>query len=349
MLEIISSALVAFAKPVGYSIGVAAKKAAAKTKAKPKAPGQRKRRGVKLQPTELDAKELATVEDSSTLSELADAVDAAGGAVLARYREPLGGHAVLLASLPLSAVEPTPFQRDVSDAHVLKLTRAMYKTKRCLDPIITVRNDDKFWTPNGNHCLTALRELGAKAVVALVVPEPRVAYQILALNIEKAHALRERAIEVVRMYRELVKMPSQSENTYELEFEEPALVTLGFAYEQRGRFAGGAYHPAIRKVDTWISGKLSDAVHERERRATALLELDDAVNDAVAKLKERGLTSPYLKTFVVARVNPLRFIKGELPSFDELVKTMTKRARGMNVEKIRSEDLARTGGVPDEE
>lgn len=349
MLEIISCSSVAFAKPVGYSIGVAAKKAAAKTKAKPKAPGQRKRRGVKLQPTELDAKELATVEDSSTLSELADAVDAAGGAVLARYREPLGGHAVLLASLPLSAVEPTPFQRDVSDAHVLKLTRAMDKTKRFLDPIITVRNDDKFWTPNGNHRLTALRELGAKAVVALVVPEPRVAYQILALNIEKAHALRERAIEVVRMYRELVKMPSQSENTYELEFEEPALVTLGFAYEQRGRFAGGAYHPAIRKVDNWIAGKLADAVHERERRAAALLELDDAVNDAVVKLKERGLTSPYLKTFVVARVNPLRFIKGELPSFDELVKTMTKRARGMNVEKIRSEDLARTGGVPDEE
>jgi ParB family chromosome partitioning protein len=304
---------------------VAAKKA--KTKAKPKAPGTRKRRGVKLEPTELEAKELATVDESATLSELAAAVDAAGGSVLARYREPLGGNAVLLAALPLSAVEPTPFQRDVSDAHVLKLTRAMDKTKRFLDPIIAVRHEDKFWTPNGNHRLTALRELGAKAVITLLVPEPQVAYQILALNIEKAHALRERALEVVRMYRELVKGPTETESTYELEFEEPALVTLGFAYEQRGRFAGGAYHPAIRKVDGWISGKLSHAVEERERRAQALLELDDAVNEAVAKLKERGLTSPYLKTFVVARVNPLRFIKGELPSFDELLKTMTKRAR----------------------
>jgi ParB family chromosome partitioning protein len=194
-----------------------------------------------------------------------------------------------------------------------------------------------------------LRELGAKAVVALLVPEPEVAYHILALNIEKAHALRERALEVVRMYRELVKLSRDPETTYELEFEEPALVTLGFAYEQRARFAGGAYHPALRKVDAWVSEPLGSAVAERERRAKSVLELDDAVNDAVAKLKEKGLTSPYLKNFVVSRVNPLRFIKGDPPSFDELMTTMTKRARGMNVDKIKSEDLARSGGAPDDE
>jgi len=68
----------------------------------------------------------------------------------------------------------------------------------------------------------------------------------------------------------------------------------------------------------------------------------------VEKLKARGLTSPYLKAFVVARVNPLRFIKGAPPPFDELLDTMTKRARGMDPGKIRSEDLARSGGAPDE-
>jgi ParB family chromosome partitioning protein len=325
---------------------------AAKKKAKTpdaKAPGTRKRRGVKLEPVQLESSELPNVEDSPALSELASAVESAGGVVLTRYREPLGGSPVLLVALPIAAVAPTPFQRDVSDAHVLKLTRAMDKTKRFLDPVIVVRHGDKFWTPNGNHRLTALRELGAKSIVALLIPERQVAFQILALNIEKAHALRERALEVVRMYRELVKEPAQNEPHYELEFEEPALVTLGFAYEQRGRFAGGVYHPAIRKVDGWVERPLVEAVSERERRAAALLELDDAVNEVVAKLKERGLTSPYLKSFVVARVNPLRFVKGELPSFDDLLKTMTKRARGMQVDKIRTEDLARSGGPPDEE
>jgi ParB family chromosome partitioning protein len=331
---------------------VAARKTSATKKPKapktPKAAGTRKRKGVALEPTQLTAPELALV-DTEALSELAQRVEADGGAVLARYREPLGGHALILAALPLERVEPTPFQRDVSDTHVRKLTRAMDKTKRFLDPIIAVASDGKYWTPNGNHRLTALRELGAKAVIALLVPETAVAYQILALNIEKAHSLRERALEVVRMARELVKHSTQQENSYELEFEEPALVTLGFAYELRPRLAGGAYHPVLRKVDTWIPEALPEAAIERERRATLLVELDDAVNEAVSKLKERGLTSPYLKSFVVGRINPLRFIKGDPPGFDELLATMTKRARGLKTDQIKNEDLARSGGAPDEE
>lgn len=318
--------------------------AARKTKSAPKKPGTKQRRGVRLKPTELTAAELGVVPEASVLDELAAQVTADGGAVLARYREPLGGHPLLFVALPLERVEPTPFQRDVSDAHVRRLTRAMDKTKRFLDPIIAVAADGKYWTPNGNHRLTALRELGASSIVALLVPEREVAYQILALNIEKAHALRERALEVSRMYRELVKFSNEGETHYELEFEEPALVTLGFAYAERGRLAGGAYHPALRKVDGWLPGKLTDSLAERERRAKAVIELDDAVNEAVAKLKERGLTSPYLKNFVVARVNPLRFIKGEPPGFDELMQTMTKRARGLKIESIKNEDVARAGG-----
>jgi ParB family chromosome partitioning protein len=153
----------------------------------------------------------------------------------------------------------------------------------------------------------------------------------------------------MRMYRDLAGFVTDKEQFYELELEEPSLITLGFAYGERGRLAGGAYHSALRKVDGWIDSSIPDAVEERERRAKLVLELDDAVNEAVAKLKERGLTSPYLKSFVVARVNPLRFIKGELPSFDELMATMTKRARGMKVDKIQSADLARSGGAPDDE
>jgi ParB family chromosome partitioning protein len=78
-----------------------------------------------------------------------------------------------------------------------------------------------------------------------------------------------------------------------------------------------------------------------------VLELDDAVNAAVSRLKEKGLTSPYLKNFVVARINPLRFIKGDPPGFDELMDTMTKRAGGMNADKIKPEDVAKSGGAPD--
>ena len=307
----------------------------------------RKRRGVKLEPTALEAKDLRLEAPPPEVADLARAVEADGGAVLAAYREPLGGHVLLFAALPIDKVERTPFQRDVSDAHVRKLTVAMDKTRRYLDPIIAVREGDRYLTPNGGHRLTALKELGARTVLALVVPETSVAYQILALNIEKAHNLRERALEVVRMYRDLAAKTGATEPEMALELEEPALVTLGFAYERRPRISGGAYHPVLRKVDAFLERKLADALAERERRAARLLELDDAVAAAVERLKEKGFDSPYLKAFVVARVNPLRFAKGEPPPFDELLAQMTKRARGMDAGKIRSEDVVRSGGAPE--
>jgi ParB family chromosome partitioning protein len=325
---------------------MAAKKKAAKA---PKAPGTKKRRGVTLEPTGLVASELPLPDLGDAVKELAESVAADGGAVIGGYREPLGGHPLLFVALPLDKVSPTPYQRDVSDSHVRKLTVAMDKTRRFLDPIIVVREGDKYFTPNGNHRLTALRELGARSIVGLLVPERRVAFQILALNIEKAHNLRERAMEVVRMYKELVRLGAEKETDYGLEFEEPALVTLGFAYAERPRLSGGAYNSPLRKVDKWIDKPLKDAQKERERRAAVVLSLDDAVSAAVERLKERGLTSPYLKAFVVSRINPLRFIKGEPPPFDELFATMQKRAAGMDASKIKTEDLAKSGGAPDEE
>ncbi len=310
----------------------------------------RARKGVKLQPTELGAAELSVASLDGAARALADQVAADGGTVLAAYREPLGGHVQLFAALPIDKVQPTPYQRDVSDAHVRKLTLAMDRTRRYLDPIIAVRADDLYQTPNGHHRLTAMKELGAKTILALLVPEPEVAFQILALNIEKAHNLREKSLEVARMYDELVRIaPERRESDCALEFEEPQLATLGFAYRERGRLSGGAYQSALKKVDAFLEQPLERAFEERTRRARKVLELDEAVGAAVEKLKARGLTSPYLRAFVVARVNPLRFIKGAPPSFDELMDTMTKRARGMDAAKIKSEDLARSGGAPDEE
>ncbi len=309
----------------------------------------RARKGVKLKPTDLTPGQLLLQEVPAELKPLAAVVESEGGSVLAAYREPLGGHTLLFAALPVEKVEPTAFQRDVSDAHVLKLTRAMDKTRRYLDPIIAVHEEGGFRTPNGGHRLTALKELGAKSILALVVPEREVAYQILALNIEKAHNLREKALEVVRMYRDLAGLdPRRKEGDFALEFEEPSLVTLGFAYEKKGRFSGGAYASALKKVDQYLDQPLEAGIAERERRAQKLVELDEAISAAVEKLKERGLTSPYLKAFVVARVNPLRFIKGTPPSFDELLDTMTKRARGMDPARVKTEDLARSGGPPEE-
>lgn len=329
------------------------KKTAAKAEGAEPAPKKRAGRK-KAAPTaaaviDTPAAELGLALDDAGIAGLSAAVREAGGAPLGAYRDPLGGHALLLASLPIDAVQPTSFQRDASPAHVTKLVRSIGKTGRFLDPIIAMREEDgRFLTPNGNHRLTAMRELGAKSIVALLVPERKVAYQILALNVEKAHNLRERATEVRRMVVDLAGWAKGEEKDFDLELEEPSLVTLGFAYEARPRLSGGAYASPLKKVDAWIPGPLAAAVEERRRRAALVLDFDDAVEEAVKKLKEKGLTSPYLKAFVVARVNPLRFIKGDPPPMDELFPSMAKRARAMNPDKIQATDIARSGGAPDE-
>ena len=69
------------------------------------------------------------------------------------------------------------------------------------------------------------------------------------------------------------------------------------------------------------------------------------VTEAVKKLKEKGFVSPYLRTFVVARINPLRWIQGEPPPLEDVLKTMRERAGKFNTEKVKQEDLAAAGGA----
>jgi len=319
--------------------------------------GARRRRKPAGASVGLAATELQAAAPPGEVGELHRTIEADGGKVLAVYREPYGGKWLVLAALPIERVAATPYQRNLSDAHVRKLETVIGKLGRFLDPIIVVRarspaeDQVKYWTPNGHHRLSALRTLGAKSITAIVVPEASVAYQILALNTEKAHNLREKALEVIRLYREFSTLGDQTEESCTLEFEEPAFITLGLCYEQRPRFSGGAYHPVLKRVDEFLSQACRDALEIRERRAQTLLRLDDRIVEKVEVLKARGLTSPYLKSFVVARVNPVRFRPKDAPplSFVEARDRMMKGAEKFNPDKIRTEDLAKTGGAPEED
>jgi ParB family chromosome partitioning protein len=159
---------------------------------------------------------------------------------------------------------------------------------RFLDPIVAVREDGQYLTPNGNHRLQALKKLGVKTVIALVVPDPAIAFKILALNTEKAHNLREKSLEAIRMARALAKRSDAAEGTFAFEFEQPAFLTLGICYEARPRLSGGAYQSILRRVDTFLDEPIAKAIKERDRRGRKILKLDDAVSAAVDKLKAKG-------------------------------------------------------------
>jgi ParB family chromosome partitioning protein len=288
---------------------------------------------------------------SGAVAEVTRRIEAEGGAVLAAYRDPLGSNPLLLAALPIDRIEPTPFQRDLSQPHSKRLASVIERTGLYLDPVIAVMAPDRgFWTPNGRHRLEAMRRLGAKAITALVVPQREIAWQILALNTEKAHNLRERSHEVIRIYQGLVEEAgARPESEFAFYLEEAALVTLGLCYEQRGTFAGGAYAPILRRLEQFSDQPLRVAIEMHERHAQLLLKLDDKVAELVAQLKARGLMSPYLRSFVVARINPLRWIEGEPPPLEQVLQSMRERAARFKVEKVRQEDLVGVAGAPDEE
>ena len=298
-------------------------------------------------PRGLDARRLATAQPPVSVETLARTIEDDGGSALAIYRDPLGSHWQILAALPITAVEPTPYQRDLSEAHVGRVANAIDKLDRYLDPVIAVpAGGGKYWSPNGYHRLGAMRQLGARSIVALVVPEPEVAHRILLLNTEKAHNLRERALEVARLAEALAALDDRPEREFATEFEEAALVTLGLCYQVNGRFSGGAYHPVLKRCDKFLASKLPNALVTRRERAERLLELNELVNEAVKSMKERGLESPYLKAFVVARINPLRFQRKPTADFDETIDKMLASARRFDSGKIRADQVARSGGPP---
>ena len=296
----------------------------------------------------LDASEIALAIDAPEITALTTEVQRVGGAALGAYREPLSGRALLLAALPLAAVQPTPFQRDLSPTHTKRLADKIEEAGAFLDPLIVVRGEDgKLWTPNGRHRLAAAKVLGLRQITALVCPDERLAFRILALNTEKAHNLRDRSLEVIRMARNLAKRnPHAKESDYAAEFEAPELLTLGIVYEKNGRFGGGAYSPLLKKVDRFIDRGLPVSLRRREDLAARLHGIDMQVKRIIDGLQKRGFKSPYLRNYVVARINPVRFYrpkKGDTEPPMPIAEALTRMAAGakkFDLDSVRGSDLA---------
>ena len=139
------------------------------------------------------------------------------------------------------------------------------------------------------------------------------------------------------------------EADWEFEFEQPAYLTIGLCYEANGRFSGGAYMPVVRRCEAFSKEPIAESLKERSARAKLLLDLDALVVDCVAKMKAAGFDRGYLKPFVVARLNPLRFVppvrkgKAALPSFEATMEKMMAAARKFDAGKVKPQDIAAMG------
>src|ERR1700716_2237883 len=322
----------------------AKKTTAKKTTGKTARKTTRKRRG----PAEARGPEpgqSAIATDDAEIGELVAKIRGARGAVIGAYHDPYGGTPLVFASLPVGAVEATSFQRDLSRTHAERLAGAIRDSGAFLDPVIAYAARDGFLSPNGRHRIAAARSLGQRAITVLATCDPALAYRILALNTEKAHNLRDRSLEVIRMARSLAKeQPRSKEKDHATSFDSPAFLTLGCAYEKRDRFSGSSYNSMLRRVEVFLDQALPAALRQREQWAVRLLDIDDRVSAHVKALQEMGMKSPYLRAVVVARCNPVRWIptkKGAGPpmSVAEALTRMTKSVRAFEPKKVRPQAL----------
>ena len=123
------------------------------------------------------------------------------------------------------------------------------------------------------------------------------------------------------------------------------MLTIGICYEKRPRFSGGAYNPILRKCEVFASTPLSESIAVREKRADKVLALDDLVAEHVKALKARGFDSPYIKQFVVARINPLKG-KDAPSEIDAVLDKMLEKGKGFDASKVKEDEITASSGGP---
>ena len=289
-------------------------------------------------------------EPSRQAQELASQVERDGGRVLALYQEPVGEHWQIFCLLPRARCEASPYQRDLSPTHVKRLTESIKRLDRFVDPIVVISpRPGIYWTPNGNHRRTVLDKLKADFIPAILVVEPEMVFEVLPLNVEKAHNLKEKSLEVIRMYRALVKEePETTEERWTFQFESAHFVTLGLLYEENKRFAGGAFAPILRRVDKFLKHALPKGLEARTERADLVREADAALGAVVTKIKKRGINHPYVKNYLLARTTPLTRARKTLPSFEQTFKKLRLNLEEFDVGRVRYDDIQRSSimGAP---
>lgn len=278
------------------------------------------------------------------IQKLKEEIEEEGVKVLATYQEPYSQSWQMLVLIDIDKVQPTTFQRDLSEYHVERLIDVISSTGRYLDPIILIRPKNGIWlTPNGNHRREAMKRLGKEKIIGILVPEPEFAYKILPLNVEKAHDLKEKSLEVIRIYQELLKKyPKKSEAEFASIFEEPIFITFGLLYESKEKFGGVAYYSFLKKIENFLEDPLKEAIKERKRRAELIWQIDIKVRKILENLRAKGIYNPFLKMMIVSKANPFPRRKKVEVEYEEALKKFEENLEKIDftqLEKIEEESI----------
>jgi ParB family chromosome partitioning protein len=217
---------------------------------------------------------------------------------IAVFEDPVKKQPLKLVLFRLEEIEVPPFQRDISESLRKQLELAIDKLG-FLTPIVVVPKGGKYYVVDGRHRLEAMRSLGAREILAIVVDEKMYHY-ILEFNTEKPPNVKEKAKQAYRLYMDFYREdPNLIEDELYTYLKEPMLITFGFAIEEFDkRFPASFYESFVDKVDDFLRVPLSEGVVERRNRAKALIELNDIVNQ---KYAEFGWENALLKGEIVRK------------------------------------------------
>ena len=203
---------------------------------------------------------------------------------LATFEDPVKKQPLKLVLFDIDEVQRPPFQRDISESLKKHLEMAIEKLG-FLTPVVVVPKDGKYYVIDGMHRLEAMRDLGAKEILGILVDESLYHY-ILEFNTEKPPNVKEKSKQTYRLYQDLLKHdPNIIEGDLFTYFKDPVFITFGFAIEEFDpRFPASFYESFVSKIDNFLELPLSESSEERRRRAEALVDLNKVVNEKYAEL-----------------------------------------------------------------
>lgn len=244
-----------------------------------------------------------------------------------RYREPVGKVEVEFKLIPLSELKPAPFQREISEAHVKKLSEAILKVGMFIDPLVVYEKGGTYYVVNGQHRLEAYRNLFSEGELpCIVIPEEKAKY-IITLNTEKSPSIKDKSTEALKIYREMLPLNVTEREILDF-ITEPCYVTFGILYERNERFPASALHSLIKRIDKPIEKPLSEAFEERKKRADRLEELYENYYLPIRnKLLEKGVNQLYVGQIIASRINPFGRKRIIEEDFDSAMDKIIERAR----------------------
>lgn len=251
---------------------------------------------------------------------LAEYIESVSSGRFLKIRDEYKGYDLYIAEIPTQKLEVVVYQRKPSKPHVKSLIKSI-STVGFVVPLVVAKKpgEDKFIILDGQHRYLACLDLGIRKIPCVIIPW-EYATLMINLNIEKQPNIKEKSYVALRVYNELVDMfPDKRETDDEIlqSVEEIYFVTVGMVYEKEDKFSGSSWEPILKKTDWPFDLPLKEAKVKREKRAQTLEELHLLVKEIVSRLKDIGISHPFVYKEVVSYANPIKRQRA-IVEFDEI-------------------------------